>query len=311
MRAYPGRAGRIAVRAMIARLKLNVRRKRKVIIAILALGFAVLAIANWQVGTYFLQPRPRTAGPLPPDLPGREVTFPSESGSQLRGWLIPAGTNAPVVICLHGVRGHRGGMLSRARFLHAAGYNVLAFDFQAHGESPGQHITFGYLEARDVTAAVEFVRRECPGSKIAVLGVSLGGVAAALAKPNPAVDAMILEMIYPTIDQAVEDRMAIVLGPAGKWLAPLLTWQIPFRLGISTSALRPIDTVATLTMPKLFIAGTADDHTTIAEARAIVRAAAEPKEFWEAPGVGHQDLHALAPKEYEKRILDFLKARLL
>jgi hypothetical protein len=30
----------------------------------------------------------------------------------------------------------------------------LLFDFQAHGESIGCHITFGYLEGRDAAAAV-------------------------------------------------------------------------------------------------------------------------------------------------------------
>ena len=44
---------------------------------------------------------------------------------------------------------------------------VLLFDFQAHGESTGEHITFGYLE-RDAQAAIDFLRR-APDEKVGVL----------------------------------------------------------------------------------------------------------------------------------------------
>lgn len=58
---------------------------------------------------------------------------------------------------------------------------MLLFDFQAHGESPGDHITFGFLESRDARAALDFVHRELPGQLVAALGISLGGAAAVLA----------------------------------------------------------------------------------------------------------------------------------
>jgi pimeloyl-ACP methyl ester carboxylesterase len=66
-------------------------------------------------------------------------------------------------------------MLERARFLLRAGYTVLLFDFSAHGESTGEHITIGYLESRDAQAAISFLRKILPGEKIGVIGVSMGG----------------------------------------------------------------------------------------------------------------------------------------
>ncbi len=82
---------------------------------------------------------------------------------------------AGAIILMHGVRANRLSMLDRARFLSHAGYAVLLVDFQAHGESTGEHITFGYLESRDAQAAVRFLRANAPDEKIGVIGVSMGG----------------------------------------------------------------------------------------------------------------------------------------
>ncbi len=265
------------------------------------------AIVAYALGAYLCAPHQRPVGPLPSDLSGEAVTIPSASGSTLSGWYLPARANAPTVILLHGVRGNRLSMLSRARFLHQAGYSVLLFDFQAHGESSGQHITLGYLESKDAQAAVAFVRAKNPGSKIALLGTSLGGAAALLAHPPLSVDAMILELVYPTITQACEDRIILRLGSPGKYLAPLLTCQLRPRLGIGPEDLRPIDQVGRITIPKFFIAGAEDKNTTLAESQALFAAAAEPKQCWSVPGAGHIDLHPFVKTEYEKRVLEFLQ----
>jgi pimeloyl-ACP methyl ester carboxylesterase len=90
-------------------------------------------------------------------------------------------------------------MLSRAEFLQRSGYSVLLIDFQAHGESTGQHSTFGDLESRDVVAALELLRLELPGERLGVIGVSLGAAAFVLAEGRPKVDAAVLESMYPTI----------------------------------------------------------------------------------------------------------------
>jgi hypothetical protein len=39
-------------------------------------------------------------------------------------------------------------MVGRPRFLHRAGYSALLYDSRAHGESGGDAITFGHLEAK-------------------------------------------------------------------------------------------------------------------------------------------------------------------
>ena len=50
-------------------------------------------------------------------------------------------------------------MIDRGRFLRRAGYSVLLIDFQATGETKGDHITFGWKESQDVLAAMNFFAR--------------------------------------------------------------------------------------------------------------------------------------------------------
>jgi fermentation-respiration switch protein FrsA (DUF1100 family) len=211
---------------------------------------------------------------------------------------------------MHGFRGDRRQMLGRASFLSKAGYSLLLFDFQAHGESPGKQITIGYLESRDAQAGVELMKKNCPGEKLGVIGLSMGGAAATLAWPELEVDAIALEAVYTDIDRATANRMEIYFGAWARSLARLLIIQLPMRAGIEKSALRPIDRIGAIKAPKLFIAGAKDRHTKLDESRELFAAASEPKELWVVEEAAHVDVHQMAKEEYERRILDFFEKRL-
>ncbi len=211
---------------------------------------------------------------------------------------------------MHGVRGNRLDMLGRARFLLKENYSVLMFDFQAHGESAGNHITFGHLESRDAQAAVNFLRTNLPGERLGLIGVSMGGAAALLAAPPLQVNAMVLEMVYPTIEQAITNRLTMRLGSWASVLTPLLSSQFKPRLGVGDEALRPVNHVGETNIPKLFVAGSEDRHTTLDESRRLFSAAHEPKELWVVNGAAHVDLHRFSGGEYETRVLSFFAQNL-
>lgn len=288
------------------------KRRTTVRLGVGAVAAAVLLVlvVAWMAGTGLSAPAPKKIGKLPPDLRGRDVEFRSQSGALLRGWFLPGREGAGAVILMHGVRASRLDMIPRARFLSAAGYAVLLFDFQAHGESTGAAITTGYLESRDARAAIDLVRAEAPGERVGVVGVSMGGAALALAEPAPRVEAAVFEMVYPTIEQAIDDRLRMSLGGWGVVFRPLLTAQLKLRLGISADDLHPVDHIGGVAYPKLFIAGAEDRHTTLEESRQFFAAAGEPKEFWIVEGARHQDLHALKRREYEERVLGLFEKHL-
>ena len=285
------------------------RSRVKQTLAVAILGMTLLCgIGAYAIGSALIAPSPSLVGDLPEDLVGESVLIPSESGSLLHGWFVPGRHNA--VVLLHGLHASRRNQLDRARLVHGAGYSVLLFDFQAHGESSGSNVTFGYLESRDARAAVDYVRRRLPGQKVAVIAQSMGGAAAILAQPALSIDALAVEAVYPDLDNAVADRLMMRLGSWAWVLSPVLTFQVQPRLGFPASALRPIDHVADLSMPKLFMAGSAEEHTRIDESRTLFEAAGGPKAFWTVDGAAHVDFYHYAPVEYSQRVLGFLEENL-
>ncbi len=131
-----------------------------------------------------------------------------------------------------------------------------------------------------------------------------------LSLPDVSLDAVVLESMFPTLEDAVSDRLAMYLGPAGRWFTPLLLWQLPVRLGVSADQLRPIADLPSLHMPLLIASGSQDRHTPLAETRRIYAAADDPKELWVVDGAAHVDLHAFDPSAYEARIAAFLAKNL-
>lgn len=278
---------------------------RRTLTALTVLALILVALA-FGAGEVLSAPVRRVVGPPPAELAAESVVLEVSSNESVAGWFVRATPGRGAVLLLHGVRSDRTQMIERARFLHATGYSVLLIDLPAHGESTGARITFGYREAAGVDAAMRFLRQTLPGERFAVIGVSLGAVSLVLAGKSAAADAVVLESMYPTISEAVSDRLSIRLGAIGAQLAPVLLWQLPIRLGITADQLRPIDHLSALRAPILIVGGTDDRHTTVGETRRLYGAAAEPKELWLVEGAAHVDLHAFNPVAYESRVSAFL-----
>jgi pimeloyl-ACP methyl ester carboxylesterase len=275
---------------------------------------SIIAVASFVVlaattGCVMARPSRATIGAAPADLGAESVTYPSGSGSNIHAWLARGVLGGGSVLLLHGVGANRTSMLARARFLHRLGFTVLAPDLQANGESPGDHVTFGARESLDAAASMTFLRGAMPAERVGVIGISMGG-AAALLGPGPLdANAFVLESVYPTIRQAVSDRLGAWLGPLGgvaRLFTPAVLHFVGDEVGVRETELRPIDQIARLHAPLLFLAGTADPYTPIAEAESLYARAPAPKAYWPVQGAGHEDLYAYDKLEYERRVGGFL-----
>ena len=249
--------------------------------------FAVGSVA-WYLGGQLIAPANHPVS-MPGDFPVENVTIAGD-GHPITGSWRDLGGGSPVVLLLHGIRADRASMVPRARLLVEAGFSVLMIDLQAHGETPGEHITLGW--------------------RVGVIGTSLGGAAVLLAPQPAGFDAVVLESVYPRLARAVENRIRLRLGWLAPMLEPLLLAQVNLRLHVSAEQLEPIRFIAALGAPVLVAAGSDDAHTTTEETREMYEAAREPVSLWIVEGAAHQDLARFDERGYRKNVVSFLRVHL-
>jgi len=262
-----------------------------------ALGIAL----TWLAGGKLIAPSYTSVGKPPTTLVSENIVY-----ENVHGWFFPATTQLACVLLMHGVRANRTQMVNRAEFLVSDGYSSFAIDLQAHGETPGTEITFGFRESNSAASAVKFLRVEKNCTKVVALGSSLGGAASLLGTVKLPVDGYILESVYPSIEIAVENRLKIRFGDFGKLFAPLLYRQIPLRLGVRLSDLQPSAAIRNLKSPVLIMNGADDKRTTISDAEMLYQNAPDPKLFIKVEGASHEDLYNFQPAIYRKNVIEFL-----
>jgi uncharacterized protein len=267
--------------------------------ALALIGAAATLAGLWTVGWALSKPVNH-----PVAMPAAAGFEPVLAGAT-HGSLLRAPGAKRCVLLMHGIRGDRRAMAGRAAFLRDAGWTALAIDLQAHGETPGEMITFGHREANDARNGIAYLRTLGCGTVVAI-GQSLGGAAALLGNGPVAADAFVLESVYPTIEDAVANRLAMRFGGLGRFAAPLLYWQIPLRTGVGREELRPLQAIRKIQVPVLVAGGTRDRQTPADETRRLFDAVGGAKTLWLVEGAIHEDLYDFNRAEYRLRLLRFL-----
>jgi uncharacterized protein len=243
-----------------------------------------------------------------------EVAFKTVDGLTLHGWWIPAAGSTRAVISLHGQGGSMDPDLSNVPPLHAAGYNVLMFDFRAHGRSEGKVSTIGYLERMDLMGAVDFLLKQKDMHRIGVLGFSMGGIVAMLTAPVcEGIDAVVTESGPAWLRHAVAVWATERRVPP--WISPFLAWLTYFatslRLGTNLFGCEPVYWVGKMApRPILFIQGDQDQYVPPRDFEALYAAAGQGKEAWRVTGAGHCVIAQLYPEEFHQRIISFFNQNL-
>src|SRR3989338_5289425 len=146
---------------------------------ILALSLFVASIILFSFLTFLMSVKPGKwpieFTPESFDLKYENVTFETDDGLKLKGWLIPGNKSENksrgTIIMMHGYPTNKADVLPLSLFL-LNDYNVFLFDFRSFGESEGSYTTAGYKEVNDLDAAVNYIKSRKDTKNIGALGFS-------------------------------------------------------------------------------------------------------------------------------------------
>ena len=257
---------------------------------------------------------PITASPEQFSLPFELVRFHSTDGIPLEGWKIPGQPGQPWLILCHGLGANRADLLEIAQQLHAATFNLLLFDFRAHGGSGGRVTSFGWREQRDLEGALAFLGQQpdIPAKRYGVYGLSMGAAVALMtAARDERLAAVVADSSYANLEDALGRHMTL-LYPVPK--IPLLWFVLAtyrLRFGIWPRDVSARDGAARLSpQAVLLIHGSGDTRNPLTGTEQIFTAASEPKELWVIDGAQHLEGYGLDPQAYRDRLLRFFQTHL-
>jgi uncharacterized protein len=247
-----------------------------------------------------------------PELGGaayEEVSFMTSDGLELHGWYIPS-ENRAAVIAFPG----RSGPRRPARMLARHGYGVLLFDRRGEGESEGDPNVFGWKGARDLHAAVAFLRSrpDVDPERIGGLGLSVGGemMIEAAAESNG------LKAIVSEGAGIRSIREGLAIPETNARLTTVLVHSVvtPAVALFSNSMPPPsLEDLASRIAPRsvFFIYAVPGQGGEAELTETFYEAAHEPKQIWKVPGSGHTGGIEAQPAEYERRVVGFFDDALL
>jgi len=137
------------------------------------------------------------------------------------GWFFPGLKTAPTIVLCPAYESSRGELLTLASALQDQQYNVLVFDFSAHGSSGGRS-TLGLQEVGELRAAMNAVanRGDVDVNRFGLWGVNMGAyVALAEATTDSRVRAVAAESPYASPNEMV----ALQVSRSGLGSLPLIT----------------------------------------------------------------------------------------
>jgi dipeptidyl aminopeptidase/acylaminoacyl peptidase len=239
----------------------------------------------------------------------QNIEFNTEDGLKLKGWLVINNETSPTVIICHGFGTSRSDVLVLADFIERGGYNILLFDFRGHGESQGWYTSFGYLEQKDLKAALEFLKLN-PNIKtkiFGVLGVSMGGsVAIMTAAKTEDIRAVVADSPYVDLDTSIIRHARLLLNLPFSFLGRLAVFSYRLRFFIDSSKISPLKEISKIS-PRavMIISGAKDKRMPSLDAERLYLNAGYPKDFFLTISAGHTESYWQNREEYERRVLDF------
>ena len=264
------------------------------VIALLA-GLALVSVANNRLpaigaGGLLHPARHHVAAPRPDSC---HATSFEGVGVTLEGWKCPATSpRRGTIVYLHGIADNRGSSVAVIRRFGPRGFDVIAYDSRAHGDSGGDACTYGFFEKQDLHRVLDVIDQ----GPIVLMGASLGAaVALQEAADDPRVRAVVAVETFSDLRTVATERAPLFFTPGVIRRAFQLAEE---EAHLRVDSVSPTTAATRIAVPVLLVHGDADSATPPAHSKRVFAALQGPKRLILVPGAEHNQ--SLRPEVWDE-----------
>ncbi|SEM56698.1 hypothetical protein SAMN05216431_104139 [Ligilactobacillus sp. WC1T17] len=231
--------------------------------------------------------------------------------TKLKAIYLPAEkkTDKSIVIA-HGYRGDAKSMASYIKMFHQLGYNVLAPDDRAAGQSSGKYITFGWKDRLDYLKWInKIIQKDGKKAQIGLFGVSMGGATVMMIsgeKLPKQVKAVVEDCGYSSVYRELGTQLTAQFKMPKEPILSTAALMAQSKIGYNfTKQGSAVAQLKKNTRPMLLIHGDSDAFVPTAMLNENYRAVKTHKEKWLVKKTAHAMAYYNYPKTYTQKVGHF------
>ncbi|PQJ15166.1 alpha/beta hydrolase [Aureicoccus marinus] len=232
---------------------------------------------------------------------------------ELKGyWTLTKEEPKAVVILVHGIGGNKEQMMNKADLLAQQGYDAILFDGRGHGESQGEHITYGFYEKEDIKRIVDFIKEENDSIPIGIWGNSMGGAIALQAlEADERINFGIVESTFRSLDEVVfEYGKRMAKGVMIKQISDYALKRAAEEANFDPTAVQPIESAKEIEQAVLIAHGDSDKRISVDNAQDLFDSLkTEKKELVIVPRAGHLNMMEVGGEGFKSLVMDFVNSQ--
>ena len=215
-------------------------------------------------------------------------------------------------LVIHGYRdsNETAYVMDMVRHYYDAGFNVLAPDLRALGDSDGEYVGMGWLDRLDILDWIDWILAQDPSAQIVIHGVSMGAATTMMVSGEEtpdAVKAFVEDCGYTSVWDVFSTELSRRFGLPEFPLLHSASALSGVLAGYSFEEVSALEAVARSTKPMLFIHGTADDFIPFDMVNQLFEAKTTgDKEMLVSEGAGHADAMYELSDIYWETVFNFV-----
>ncbi len=242
----------------------------------------------------------------------QEVSYRSSDGTKISGIFFKRKNAKANMLCCHGYRGNKEFMFGLVNLFPE--YNLLFFDFRAHGQSGGSYISLGCHEYKDVLASAEFLKNKAQKEQgkelpFILLGISMGGSSSlkAMEFEPDLCDVLIIDSAFSDLPTMFMRGFHLKVGLPHYPFFPVMRAIFHYLGRCDIQKMSPVETVKNIKKPILFMHSCNDAFIPAAHSLKLYsHARSDKSKIAIGPNCRHGWLHNYHPHWFKRKVSRFL-----